>query len=112
MRLLAYRTSSADDFLDASRSIAATVGDLLDGGIEHIGSTAIPGMIAKPQIDMLAPVRDLADAAHRPTVANRRRRDSCVAGRSEYATAAVAAAHSRVGTFMRYKGTEPNTAPN
>lgn len=62
VRLLAYRTSWADDFVDASRSIAATVGDLLDGGIEHIGSTAIPGMIAKPQIDMLAPVRDLADA--------------------------------------------------
>jgi GrpB-like predicted nucleotidyltransferase (UPF0157 family) len=62
VRLVAYRTSWVDEFLDASRSIAATVGDLLDGGIEHIGSTAIPGMIAKPQIDMLAPVRDLADA--------------------------------------------------
>lgn len=31
----------------------------LTGSIEHIGSTAIPGMIAKPVIDLMAPVADL-----------------------------------------------------
>ncbi len=34
----------------------------LAGGIHHIGSTAIPGLSAKPIIDMMAGVRDLAEA--------------------------------------------------
>jgi GrpB-like predicted nucleotidyltransferase (UPF0157 family) len=34
----------------------------LDGELEHIGSTAVPGLAAKPTIDMLAPVRDLEDS--------------------------------------------------
>ena len=34
----------------------------LDGEIEHIGSTAVTGLAAKPVIDMLAPVRDLEGA--------------------------------------------------
>jgi GrpB-like predicted nucleotidyltransferase (UPF0157 family) len=39
----------------------------LAGSIEHIGSTAIPGMLAKPIIDVMVPVADL-DAA-RPAIA-------------------------------------------
>ena len=34
----------------------------LEGGIHHIGSTAIPGIGAKPIIDMMAGVRDLERA--------------------------------------------------
>lgn len=34
----------------------------LDGGIHHVGSTAVPGLAAKPVIDMVAGVRDLEDA--------------------------------------------------
>jgi len=34
----------------------------LNGGIHHIGSTAIPGLAAKPIIDMMAGVRDLEEA--------------------------------------------------
>jgi GrpB-like predicted nucleotidyltransferase (UPF0157 family) len=34
----------------------------LEGGIHHVGSTAIPGIAAKPIIDMVAGVRDLEEA--------------------------------------------------
>lgn len=41
----------------------------LCGGIEHIGSTAVPGLAAKPVIDIMAPVRSLADASAAITAA-------------------------------------------
>jgi GrpB-like predicted nucleotidyltransferase (UPF0157 family) len=34
----------------------------LESGIHHIGSTAVPGLAAKPIVDMLAGVRDLEQA--------------------------------------------------
>lgn len=35
----------------------------LDGRIEHVGSTSVPGLAAKPIIDLMAPVTSLAAAA-------------------------------------------------
>lgn len=34
----------------------------LAGEIEHIGSTAVPGLVAKPVIDLMAPVRSLQES--------------------------------------------------
>src|ERR1700753_2814033 len=42
----------------------------LGDGIQHIGSTAVPGLAAKPLIDIIAGVRDLQEsrAAYEPLV--------------------------------------------
>jgi GrpB-like predicted nucleotidyltransferase (UPF0157 family) len=34
----------------------------LEGGVHHVGSTAVPGLAAKPIIDMIAGVRELEEA--------------------------------------------------
>ncbi len=39
--------------------LRASLGDWLSGPIEHVGSTAVPGMPAKPVIDIMVPVRSL-----------------------------------------------------
>ncbi len=45
---------------EAERAVLERVlGPWLDGGIHHIGSTAVPGLAAKPIIDMIAGVHDL-----------------------------------------------------
>jgi len=49
----------AEEFAYESANVASALGELLVA-IHHIGSTAIPGIRAKPIIDMLAAVRDLA----------------------------------------------------
>jgi GrpB-like predicted nucleotidyltransferase (UPF0157 family) len=43
----------------------------LQDGIHHIGATSVPGLAAKPQIDMMAGVRDFDDAraAYEPLLA-------------------------------------------
>jgi len=49
--------------------IAASIGRCVPGatGVDHIGSTAVPGLAAKPVIDVQIVVRDLEDeAAYRP----------------------------------------------
>jgi GrpB-like predicted nucleotidyltransferase (UPF0157 family) len=48
-------------FLEARARIAAACGARV-AAIEHVGSTAVPGLLAKPVIDVLAGVRDLDDA--------------------------------------------------
>jgi GrpB-like predicted nucleotidyltransferase (UPF0157 family) len=43
-------------------SLGTVLGDRLAGDVHHVGSTAVPGMPAKPIIDMVAGVRSLQDA--------------------------------------------------
>jgi GrpB-like predicted nucleotidyltransferase (UPF0157 family) len=42
--------------------LAEALGPWLDGGIHHVGSTAVPGLAAKPVIDVMAGVRDREEA--------------------------------------------------
>ena len=50
-------------FAAASSTLNATLRPWLVGPVEHIGSTAVPGLAAKPVIDILAPVHDLREAS-------------------------------------------------
>ena len=43
-------------------ALEEAVGEWIVGGIHHVGSTAVPGLEAKPIIDILAAVRDLESA--------------------------------------------------
>ncbi|HET7245013.1 MAG TPA: GrpB family protein [Streptosporangiaceae bacterium] len=45
-----------------SGRVAAVLGPWLAAPVEHIGSTSVPGLPAKPIVDMLAPVRSLSQA--------------------------------------------------
>jgi GrpB-like predicted nucleotidyltransferase (UPF0157 family) len=42
--------------------IEETLGTWIVGGVEHVGSTSIPGLIAKPTIDIMIGVEDLEAA--------------------------------------------------
>ena len=42
--------------------LARTLGPWIVGTIEHIGSTAVPGLAAKPVIDIMVGVRDLSSS--------------------------------------------------
>lgn len=62
IEIIAYQPEWPGRF-EAERSrLAPVLAPWLSGGIHHIGSTSVPGLAAKPVIDMMAGVRDLAEA--------------------------------------------------
>lgn len=62
VHLTEYDRAWPELFADQQARVAAVLAPWLAAPIEHIGSTAVPGLPAKPVIDMLAPVRSLTGA--------------------------------------------------
>lgn len=59
VELVAYDSAWPVLFEQESRELRRVLDAWLTGPIEHIGSTAVPGICAKPVIDIMAGVRDL-----------------------------------------------------
>lgn len=62
VEIVPYDPSWPKRFDDEARLLVAQLGILLVGRPEHIGSTAVPGMAAKPIIDIMAAVPTLDDS--------------------------------------------------
>jgi GrpB-like predicted nucleotidyltransferase (UPF0157 family) len=60
VRVVPYDPSWPVRFEQERALLAAALGEWVVGGIHHVGSTAIPGLGAKPIIDILVGVEDLA----------------------------------------------------
>lgn len=54
-----YDSDWPDNFTAEAARIEAVIGPWVAGGIHHVGSTAVPGLAAKPIIDILVGVADL-----------------------------------------------------
>ena len=61
VKVVPYQHQWAEEFAKEKERILATCGDQIVA-IEHIGSTAVPGLAAKPIIDMAAGLRRFQDA--------------------------------------------------
>ena len=57
--LVEYDPAWPAEFEKERARLAETLGEWLAGPIEHIGSTAVPGLGAKPILDIMAPVESL-----------------------------------------------------
>ncbi len=59
IELVAYQAGWPALFSAEAATLSAVLSPWLVGQIEHIGSTAVSGLMAKPIIDMMAPVKSL-----------------------------------------------------
>jgi GrpB-like predicted nucleotidyltransferase (UPF0157 family) len=59
VRIVPYDPGWPARFVQEREALAAAIGEWIAGGIHHVGSTAVPGLAAKPIIDMLVGVEDL-----------------------------------------------------
>jgi GrpB-like predicted nucleotidyltransferase (UPF0157 family) len=67
VEIVSYDPSWPSQFAEESALLHAALAAWLAGTIEHIGSTAIPGLAGKPVIDIMAGVRGLDES--RPAIA-------------------------------------------
>lgn len=61
-----YDPSWASKFTEEKEYLMTVAGKWLYGSIEHVGSTSIPGMVAKPVIDVMFGVKSLDES--RPAI--------------------------------------------
>jgi GrpB-like predicted nucleotidyltransferase (UPF0157 family) len=61
VRVVPYRPAWAEVFAQEAARLRAVLGDRVLA-IEHVGSTSVPGLAAKPILDLAASVPSLADA--------------------------------------------------
>ena len=59
VRIVAYDARWPERFEQERLALEAAIGEWAVGGIHHVGSTAVPGLDAKPVIDILAGVESL-----------------------------------------------------
>jgi GrpB-like predicted nucleotidyltransferase (UPF0157 family) len=64
VEIVSYDPAWPDRFADQQVVVTGVLGPWLAGPVEHIGSTSVVGLAAKPVIDMLAPVSSLDGAQH------------------------------------------------
>lgn len=62
VQLSAYNPEWPARFEAEKRCLTDKIGPWLWGGIEHVGSTAVPGLLAKPVIDIMFGVQSLEDS--------------------------------------------------
>jgi GrpB-like predicted nucleotidyltransferase (UPF0157 family) len=66
VEIVAYDPTWPDAFEAEKRRLSQALWSWLVGEIEHVGSTAVPGLVAKPVIDVMVPVESLE--ASRPAI--------------------------------------------
>jgi GrpB-like predicted nucleotidyltransferase (UPF0157 family) len=62
IKVVAYDPQWPGRFERERDHLADAIGPWVSGGIHHVGSTAVPGLEAKPTIDVLVGVEDLESA--------------------------------------------------
>jgi len=62
VRIVPYDPAWPIRFEEERELLDAAIGEWTVAGIHHVGSTAVPGLAAKPVIDILAGVEDLASS--------------------------------------------------
>ena len=59
IHIVPYDASWPERFEEERKALTLAIGDYVTGTIEHVGSTAVPGLAAKPVIDIMAGVESL-----------------------------------------------------
>ena len=61
VEIVEYDRRWQDQFAAQRDRLAALLGPWLAAPVQHVGSTSVPGLAAKPIVDILVPVRSLSD---------------------------------------------------
>jgi GrpB-like predicted nucleotidyltransferase (UPF0157 family) len=75
IHIVPYDKSWPARFEEERRALASAISEYVTGAIEHVGSTAVPGLAAKPVIDIMVGVESLA--ASQPALPILKRLEYC-----------------------------------